>query len=170
MVISDEKDEKEKRTMSDTKVQRWFLRTSFSGFQIIVGETIWLYFFTVSSITLTFGQSEYNLCTFHQKILVLAQRWWHYDQECWKRRRLKGLHLLHSLVCSLMGMLDTKVQRSFLWMWFSGFQIIVGETFWLYFFTVYIFTLTQIRRSEYIFFVHIITLTQIFLSVNQNTS
>ena len=40
MVISDEKDEKEKRTMSDTKVQRLFLKTSFSGFLIIVGETI----------------------------------------------------------------------------------------------------------------------------------
>ena len=40
MVVSDEKDEKEKKTMSVTKVQRLFLKTSFSGFLIIVGETI----------------------------------------------------------------------------------------------------------------------------------
>ena len=60
---------------------------------------------------------------------------------------------------SLVGTSDIIVQRFFLMMQFSGFQIIVGETD--------IITLTQLRLSDCIFSVCIITLTQNLLSVNQ---
>ena len=97
----------------------------------------------------------YLFCLFR---CVLASLQEHYDLECWKHHRLKGLHLLHSLICSLMGTSDIIVQGLFLMTPFSGFQIIVGETD--------IISLTQMRLSDYIFSVCIKILTQNLITIN----